>query len=124
MSPPVESGTRLATIDRGPDEQLRIVWAEYDGHPYVGIRLWTADRLGRWWPDRTRGLSVRIRELGQVAEAIAAAIDRAEELRAAWTSLPPDHPTRRGLHRHRQARVSRRPVAGADRPAALFDEFA
>lgn len=98
-SPPPETGERLLTIDRGPGEELRIVWAEYRGSPYVGLRIWTKDRRGRWWPDRTRGMSVRIRELGQVAEAISIAIDRAEELRADWSPLPADHPVRVGARR-------------------------
>jgi Transcriptional Coactivator p15 (PC4) len=130
-SPPAETGTRIGTLDRGPDEQVRINWSTYNGSPYLSLRLWTRDRrTGHWWPDSKRGLSIRIRELGQVAEAIGIAIDHAEEIRAAWSPLPAEHPARRGAHRRRQAVPDRGPVASPARPVESdqggrepFDEF-
>jgi hypothetical protein len=128
QSPPTETGQRIATLDRGPDEQVRINWSEYESHPYISLRMWTRDRRGRWWPDSKRGLSIRIRELGQVAAAIAAAIDHAEEIRAPWTTLPADHPGRRGVRRRTHA--ARRPVVSSVSPVGddqgehePFDEF-
>ena len=76
--PPRDEGKRLATIARGPDEELRIVWASYEGKPYVGIRLWKRDGSGAWWPDPKRGLSVRVRELSAFALGIVAAIREAK----------------------------------------------
>jgi len=96
---PIETGERIGTIDRSETEQLRIVWAEYNGSPYVGVRLWTRDRRGHWFPDAKRGLAIRTRELGKLAEAIGVAIDRCEEIRAGWTTLPADHPARRSARR-------------------------
>lgn len=113
QSPPAETGQRIATLDRGPDEQVRINWSEYESHAYISLRMWTRDRRGQWWPDSRRGLSIRIRELGQVAEAIAVAIDHAENLRAPWTTLPADHPGRRRARRQRQTRSARRPVVSS-----------
>ena len=76
--PPKENGERLATIDRSHEEQIRINWCTYEGKPYVSIRLWTRSRDGSWWPDGKRGLSIRIREIADLAEAVAECIDRAE----------------------------------------------
>ena len=78
---PEERGERLATIARGEDEQLRLAWDEFNGAPYLSIRVWRSEN-GTWWPDKTKGCSVRVRELGDFAEGIAAAIDRAQALPA------------------------------------------
>jgi hypothetical protein len=77
-TPPPENGRRLATCQRGPDEELRVNWADYEGRPYLSLRLWTRDDHGQWWPDGKRGMAVRIRELPDVATAIAEALDLAE----------------------------------------------
>lgn len=78
--PPKESGKRLATIPRGDDAELRIVWDEYEGRPYVAIRLWEG-RPGAMYPTKT-GCTVRVRELADFAEGIAAAIEEAK----AWAA--------------------------------------
>ena len=129
QAPPAETGHRITTLRRGPDEELRISWDEYEGNPYLNLRVWTRNRQGQWWPDR-RGCSIRIRELGQVAEAIGVAIDHAEEIRAAWSPLPAEHPARQRARRHRKTVPDRRPVASSARPVEIdqggrepFDEF-
>jgi hypothetical protein len=73
---PEERGERLATLERGPHEQLRVVWDTYEGHPFVSLRRWTLDTHGQWWPDPHRGVTVRVRELPDVADALALALDR------------------------------------------------
>lgn len=78
-TPPEDRGRRLATLARGPMEELRVTWAEYEGRPYLSLRVWTRDDNGGWWPDKTRGMTVRVRELPDVAEAFAAALDLARE---------------------------------------------
>jgi hypothetical protein len=79
---------RLATVSRGPTEQLRLVWREHNGSPFVDVRIWSRDARGRFWPDPRRGLSVRPRELKAVAEAIEKARELANDRRAGWTPLP------------------------------------
>jgi hypothetical protein len=86
--PPEDTGRRLATCPRGKDEELRISWCEYEGNPYLNIRIWKCDRYQRgWWPDK-RGIAIRVRELPDLAEALAAALDLAAEHRAPRPSGP------------------------------------
>lgn len=74
--PPKESGKRLATIPRGDDAELRVVWDEYEGKPYVGIRVWEL-RDGTAYPTKT-GCTVRLRELADFADGIGLAIAEAQ----------------------------------------------
>jgi hypothetical protein len=81
--PPVERGERLATIPRGDSEELRIVWDQYEGKPYLSLRVWTKDAAGGWWPDKAKGVTIRRRELAAFADGFAVALDRAEAQDAA-----------------------------------------
>lgn len=76
-TPPEENGERLATIQRGDDEELRLSWARYNNHPFLNVRVWKKDDAGAWWPEKSKGLSVRVKELPAFAEGIAQAMDRA-----------------------------------------------
>ena len=62
-TPPAENGRRIGTIERSADEQIRVNWSEFEGKPFVSLRLWKRGDDGGWWPDGKRGMSVRIREL-------------------------------------------------------------
>jgi hypothetical protein len=77
--PPQENGQRLATIDRSETEQIRINWSEYEGKPFFSIRMWKRGDDGQFWPDPKRGISIRVRELPDLAEGIAQALDLADE---------------------------------------------
>ena len=80
--PPEDTGRRLATCPRGKKEELRISWCEYEGNPSLDLRIRKRDPHGRgWWPDK-RGIAIRVRELPDLAEALAAALDLAAEPRA------------------------------------------
>ena len=82
------------TIARSADEEIRVNWAEYEGKPYVSVRLWNRDRdNGTWWPDAKKGMSIRLRELADFAEAIAEALDLAGEHQG---RRQPDGTPRRG----------------------------
>src|SRR4051794_25516718 len=72
---PVENGRRVATIERADGEEIRINWCDYEGKPYVSIRLWKRSQDGSWWPDGKRGMSWRIREIPDIAEAVAELLD-------------------------------------------------
>ena len=78
-TPPTENGRRIGTIERSADEQIRVNWSEFEGKPFVSLRLWKRELDdGGWWPDGKRGMSVRIREFPDLAAAIAEALDLAE----------------------------------------------
>jgi hypothetical protein len=73
---PEENGERLATIPRSEGEELRLNWSEYNGHHFLNIRLWAQGDDGTWWPQKDKGLTVRVRELPDFAEGVAAALAR------------------------------------------------
>jgi hypothetical protein len=80
--PPEETGRRLATCERGDLEELRIVWQEYQGHPFVNVRLWARGVDGGWYPDPRRGVALKRRELLACAHAldVAVRLARGEEV--------------------------------------------
>ena len=79
-TPPEEQGRRLATLKRPKDRaEIRLTWCEYEGHPYLNIRVWAEDHDGQLWPQKERGFSIRLRELPDVAEAIAEALALADQ---------------------------------------------
>lgn len=74
IAPAEDKGRRLATIPRrGRDEaleELRISLEEYQGHPYLSVRLWTkGGGSGEFFPTR-KGCSIRISEAEQVSAAL------------------------------------------------------
>jgi hypothetical protein len=74
--PPEDRGERLATLPRERDgTELRVSRQEYEGRPYLSLRVWRRDHDGGWWPTR-KGLSIRTSEAQHVAEALAAAVSR------------------------------------------------
>lgn len=73
QGPPQEHGERLATFARGRDQELRVSLAEFEGHPYVALRVWqiAPDITGTWWPVKGKGCSIRMAEASQLAEVLA-----------------------------------------------------
>jgi hypothetical protein len=105
-SPPEEQGRRLVTLKRPKDRaEIRLTWSEYEGSPYLNIRVWAEGHDGQLWPQKERGFSIRLRELPDVAEAIAEAMTLADQHMA---NRPRVGEGRRGSV----------PMTGAD-----FDEF-
>ena len=92
--PPQDLGHRLLTLPRGQDEELRLSLDAYEGHPFLNVRIWTRDTDGRgWWPSK-RGVTLKLRELADVAEALAEALDRMAEHQALWPPGPGPGPRR------------------------------
>lgn len=69
-APPEERGRRLATLPRGKAEELRVTLDSFEGKPYLGLRVWSQGADGSWWPLKGKGLSIRVRELADVAAAL------------------------------------------------------
>lgn len=80
--PPQDEGRRLATIQRSESEEVRLSWCEWNGKPFVNLRLWTRDASGGWWPSKDKGMTVKVRELADLADGIGEALDLALELQA------------------------------------------
>jgi hypothetical protein len=69
--PPPDDGERLATFQRGQDQEMRVTLAEYQGHPYINFRVWSPDpQTGELWPARGKGCSIRMAELPELVEAL------------------------------------------------------
>jgi len=90
---PVENGERLVTIPRHDGDVLRLNWAEYNGHHFLNIRVWTQGDDGQLFPHRDKGLTVRLAELADFAEGVEAALTRA--LDGAQTPVGTQPPTSR-----------------------------
>lgn len=69
--PPAESGERLAVFPRGEGSELRVTLAEFNGNPFISLRVWEQNQAGDWWPVKGKGCSVRLSEAGGLAEALA-----------------------------------------------------
>jgi hypothetical protein len=77
-SAPDEHGVRLLACPRtgrtGGEEEFRVHLSEFNGHKYVSCRVWARDsRTGDWWPVKGKGVSIRLGELSDVADALQAA---------------------------------------------------
>jgi hypothetical protein len=73
-----DAGQVLLEIDRtkrgeGP-EKLRIALKEYEGHPYLDLRIWW-QRQGQWLPGK-KGVTLRARDLADVQRVLAEAAKR------------------------------------------------
>jgi hypothetical protein len=66
----------IATIRRGPGEELRIGWIVDGDTAVTTIRQWTCDGSGRW--QRGPGITIPARELPAVREGIEAALVEAD----------------------------------------------
>lgn len=81
--PPEPTGEVIARFARPgsrgkPDAELRLTLDTYLGRPYLGLRLWEADRNGSWWPTK-KGCSVRLNEAAGLADALAEATRAGED---------------------------------------------
>lgn len=123
-TPPQENGRRIGTIERADGEEIRINWCEYEGKPYVSIRLWQRNDQGQWFPDSRRGMSWRIRELPDIAAAVAELLDLAEDLQRAYHQQRQPHPAAAGARPMPGRPLANLPPAGGSGDGEYFDECA
>lgn len=75
--PMVDDGERLATIDRGPNVELRIGLKEFKGHRFIRLQEWSVNpHNAQWWPAKSKGSSIKVRELDAVIAALMKARER------------------------------------------------
>jgi Transcriptional Coactivator p15 (PC4) len=121
--PPQDSGERLAVYPRGKDQEMRISLSEYNGNPYVSMRLWERGRDGAWWPTR-KGCSIRLGECADVAAVL-------QSVAADGRPARDDRGHQGGHQRRQEAPRQERPTSRASVPATPkgqggglpFDEF-
>ena len=73
---PQDSGIRLATFPR-PEGELRFTWNTYEDRPYLRFQLWSKSDDGSFWPVKGQGLSIKIKDLPDLAEGLQKALDLA-----------------------------------------------
>jgi len=73
---PPDPGEVLAEMPRGEREVLRVALREFEGKPFVTIAVWEKGTGGAFWPARGKAVTVRVRELGAVLEALVVAAER------------------------------------------------
>lgn len=71
---PVPSGQLVKTFVRNDHEELSLTVDEYRDHKYLNLRLWAKLSDGQWWPTK-KGVTVRLTEARELAEAIVSAMD-------------------------------------------------
>jgi hypothetical protein len=76
-TPPPETGRRLLSLARGDREELRVSLDEFKGNEYLAVRVWERGRDGSWWPTK-KGVSIRLSEARDVADALSEAVDLVE----------------------------------------------
>jgi hypothetical protein len=76
-------GELVRAVRRGPDDELRVTLEEYEGNPYISVRLWTFNRIDKVWMPTRKGCSVRLREAREVSAALLEALDLVDR-------MPPD----------------------------------
>jgi hypothetical protein len=102
----VESGGELlTTLARpgyrgGPVGELRVSLDEFQGHGYLGVRLWEAGRDGVFRPTK-KGMAIRFSEARQVAAAILEGLER-----SGWQPPPEGPPASAGRQRRRGPEVA------------------
>ena len=70
-APPQDEGEPIGVFQRSQGrEELRVVLKTFKDHPYVSIRVWERDQAGEFWPVKGKGVSIRISEAADVAEAL------------------------------------------------------
>lgn len=67
----------LVALDRSPTERLAVLWREYEGHHFVDLRVQFKANDGRWLPTK-KGVTVKVREIWNVADALAKACELAK----------------------------------------------
>jgi hypothetical protein len=73
--PLTDDGVKLATINRGPNRELRVRWKAFKGFQYLDVREWSVNVANsQWFPTKGKGVTVKARELNDFAAAVTRAL--------------------------------------------------
>ena len=71
-----ETGKILVSLKRVDGTELRVALREFQGKPWVDLRIWQPGELGTGtWTPTKKGLGLKTRELPEVVEALLAAME-------------------------------------------------
>ena len=60
----------LGTVDKNSREQIQVQAAEYEGHPYIDVRIyWRTQDDDRWKPSK-KGVTLRPELVGELIAAL------------------------------------------------------
>lgn len=79
--PPPDPGRILCRVARSDGTELRVSLHHYEGKPYVRVGPWQSSAPDAW-PEKGKGATVKVRELGAVAAALLDALDAIADARA------------------------------------------
>lgn len=66
----------IATFERGKGERFAVIWREFEGFHFLDLRV-QFEKEGQWLPTK-KGVTVKLRELFSVADALAKACELAK----------------------------------------------
>lgn len=73
---PQDTGIRLSTFQK-PEGELRFTWNVYEDRPYLRFQLWSKSDDGSYWPVKGQGLTIKVKDLPDLAEGVQKALDMA-----------------------------------------------
>ena len=116
---PLDAEPQLTRTQHRPEprhagEDLRVTIATFNGFDFTSLRVWAKAPDGRPLPVKGKGLSLKVHELCEVAEALLRAADELED------NGPQQQPPRRGPRRPTQEVGPSTPDPNASRGG--FDE--
>lgn len=86
-----ENENVILQLPRGTDgkNELRIIFSEFKGHPFLNVREWFLSDDGNWYPTK-KGVSIKMRELDPVISALQSMQSEGNRKRQVDEELPPD----------------------------------
>ena len=75
---PPDQGEVLARVARADGTEMRVSLHAYEGRPYLRIGPWQRGAGDAWWPVKSKGTTVKVREIGDVVAGLCTAMERAK----------------------------------------------
>jgi hypothetical protein len=73
-----DQGEVLARVSRPDGTEMRVSSHLYEGKPYVRVGPWQRGEGDSWWPVKSKGTTVKVRELGDVVVGLLTAMESAK----------------------------------------------
>lgn len=73
-----DQGDVLARVARSDGSEMRVSAHVYEGKPFLRVGPWQRGEGDSWWPIKSKGTTVKMREIGVIVEGLCAAMERAK----------------------------------------------